>query len=171
MPIKTISPAEATELAAKGARLIDIRGSDEFRRAKAKGAENQPLDNLGPISGEQPILFMCKSGMRTKTNAPKLESCCAGDAYIVEGGLDAWQRAGLPTEQDDSQPLEIMRQVQIAAGVLILLGALLGALTTPAWFGLSAFVGAGLLFAGVTGWCGMANLLMLMPWNRSVAKA
>ncbi|WP_370515216.1 DUF2892 domain-containing protein [Erythrobacter sp. THAF29] len=59
-----------------------------------------------------------------------------------------------------------MRQVQIAAGILILVGVVLGTLTSPLWYGLSGFVGAGLLFAGVTGWCGMANLLSLMPWNR-----
>ncbi|MDJ0642801.1 MAG: rhodanese family protein [Erythrobacter sp.] len=169
MPIKTISPADAVALTSQGARLVDIRSSDEFRRAKAKGAENRPLDALDSIDTAEPTIFMCKSGMRTKTNAARLEQCCTGDSYIVEGGLDAWKGAGLPFDEDASQPLEIMRQVQIAAGSLILLGVLLGTLTSPAWYGLSAFVGAGLLLAGATGWCGMANLLMLMPWNRQAA--
>jgi len=169
MAIQSISPVEAAELAAKGARLIDIRSPDEFRRAKAKGAENRPLDGLGQIESSQPIIFMCKSGMRTNSNSSQLDGCSAGDTYIVEGGLDAWGAAGLPVQEDTSQPLEMMRQVQIAAGALILLGVLLGSLTSPVWYGLSAFVGAGLFFAGATGWCGMANLLALMPWNRSAA--
>ncbi|QUL37488.1 rhodanese family protein [Erythrobacter sp. JK5] len=169
MPIRTISPADAIALTAQGARLVDIRSPDEFRRAKAKGAENQPLEALDQFEDARPVVFMCKSGMRTRTNAPRLEGCCSGEAYIVDGGLDAWQGAGLPVHEDPSQPLEIMRQVQITAGILILVGVLLGSLTTPLWYGLSAFVGAGLLFAGATGWCGMANLLMLMPWNREAA--
>lgn len=169
MAIRTISPAEAASLAKSGARLIDIRSADEFRRAKAREAENRPLDQLSQLEGEKPVLFMCKSGMRTQTNASRLQSCCSGDAYIVEGGLDAWRGAGLPVEEDASQPLEIMRQVQITAGILILIGVILGTLTSPLWYALSGFVGAGLLFAGVTGWCGMANLLSLMPWNRRAA--
>jgi len=169
MTIKTISPTDAVELATNGARLIDIRTRDEFRRAYAHGAENCPVDQIGHFETGQPIVFMCKSGMRTKSNASLLDGCSVGDAYIVEGGLDAWERAGLQVQADASQPLEIMRQVQIAAGFLILMGTVLGSLIAPDWYGLSAFVGAGLLFAGVTGWCGMANLLALMPWNRGAA--
>ena len=87
-------------------------------------------------------------------------------AYIVDGGLDAWKAAGLPVEEDRGQPLELMRQVQIAAGSLVLTSVALGFLVGPAFFGLSGFVGAGLLLAGATGWCGMARLLAGMPWNR-----
>ncbi|HEX2527584.1 MAG TPA: rhodanese family protein [Geminicoccus sp.] len=86
-------------------------------------------------------------------------------AYVVEGGLEAWKRAGLPVEQDRRQPIEVMRQVQIAAGSLVLLGALV----TPWFYALAGFVGAGLVFAGVTGTCGMASLLRHMPWNRPAA--
>ncbi len=169
MAIKTISPSEAVELAAQGARLVDIRSPDEFRRTKAVGAESRPLDVIETITGGEPIVFMCKSGMRTSASADRLNGACTGDAYIVDGGLDGWQRAGLPVVTDASQPIEIMRQVQIAAGALILLGVLLGSLTTPVWYGLAAFVGAGLLFAGATGWCGMAKLLAMLPWNRRAA--
>ena len=86
--------------------------------------------------------------------------------HILQGGLDGWRAAGLPTRLDRAQPLEIMRQVQLVAGGLVLLGVLLGFLVAPAFFGLSAFVGAGLMMAGATGWCGMAKLLQAMPWNR-----
>ncbi|MXO48185.1 DUF2892 domain-containing protein [Erythrobacter vulgaris] len=167
MSLPTISPVNARELVRRGARLIDIRGADEFARSHAQGAESHPLDTLGPVTGEAPVVFLCRSGMRTSTNSAKLAALREGEAFCLEGGLDAWRAAGLPVEEDRSAPLEIMRQVQITAGLLVLAGVVLGFAVAPAWFGLSAFVGAGLTFAGVTGWCGMANLLALMPWNRS----
>jgi rhodanese-related sulfurtransferase len=114
------------------------------------------------------VIFLCRSGMRTAANADKLAACC-GEGYLLEGGLDGWRQAGLPVEEDRKAPLEIIRQVQIAAGSLVLIGVLLGFLVAPAWFGLTAFVGAGLVFAGATGWCGMATLLARMPWNRRSA--
>lgn len=166
MAIQTLSPADALAMTASGARLIDIRSLDEFKRAKAKGAQNKPLDTLSDLAGEQPVIFMCKSGMRTGANAAKLEAACSGQAYVLEGGLDGWKSAGLPVEEDSSQPIEIMRQVQITAGSLVLIGVLLGSLVSPLWFGLSAFIGAGLTFSGVTGSCGMAKMLSIMPWNR-----
>lgn len=85
---------------------------------------------------------------------------------MLEGGIEARKEAGLPVARDSNQPIEIMRQVQIAAGSLVLIGVVLGALLHPAFYGLAGFVGAGLLFAGLSGWCGMAKLLALMPWNR-----
>lgn len=169
MTCKTISPAEAQRLIAQGARLIDIRGADEFARARLPGASNVPLDRLTPLHSEGPVVFHCRSGMRTAGNAAKLAECGGADSYVIEGGLEGWRGAGLPVEEDRSQPLELMRQVQIAAGLLILAGVLLGLIVTPAWFALSAFVGAGLTFAGATGWCGMALLLKHMPWNRQLA--
>lgn len=169
MTLPRISPAEARRLAESGARLIDIRGRDEFARTRAAGAENVPLDELAPLGGEAPVVFLCRSGMRTAGNAAKLAGCCDGEAYLLEGGLDAWKAAGLPVEEDRGQPLELMRQVQIGAGTLVLLGVLLGFTVHPILFGLAAFVGGGLVVAGTTGWCGMARLLAHMPWNRRAA--
>ena len=163
--LKTLTPAEARQLVESGARLVDIRNPDEFARARVPGAENRPVDQLTRVHGEAPVIFLCRSGMRTAANADRLAACC-GEGYLLEGGLEGWRQAGLPVEEDRKAPLEIMRQVQITAGSLVLIGVLLGFLVAPAWFGLSAFVGAGLVFAGTTGWCGMANLLALMPWNR-----
>jgi rhodanese-related sulfurtransferase len=91
-----------------------------------------------------------------------------GAAFILEGGVDGWAAAGFPVVENAKAPLEIMRQVQIAAGSLVVAGVALGLLVHPAFFGLSAFVGAGLTFAGATGFCGMARLLAVMPWNRPV---
>ncbi len=168
MTLKSLSPAHAHAAIAKGARLIDVRGADEYAREHIPGAINLPLDRLADLPRDgHTLVFHCKSGMRTTANAPRLIDAIAGTpAFILEGGIDGWRAAGYPTRQDRSQPLEIMRQVQIAAGSLVLIGVLLGLLVAPGFFGLSAFVGAGLVFAGLSGWCGMANLLKIMPWNR-----
>ena len=99
-------------------------------------------------------------------NAARLAAAAGCEAYILEGGIDAWKKAGLPVAVDRGQPIEIMRQVQITAGALVLAGVLLGIWVAPAFLALSGFVGAGLMFAGISGWCGMAKLLGLMPWNR-----
>jgi rhodanese-related sulfurtransferase len=169
--LKAISPTHAAELVRKGAVLIDIREADEHAREHIPGARHHALsriDKNAPVrQGDDVLVFHCRSGARTKTNAPKLAAAApACESYILEGGIDAWKKAGLPVKLDRSQPIDIMRQVQIAAGSLVLLGAALGYALTPAFYGLSAFVGAGLLFAGISGFCGMARLLALMPWNR-----
>ncbi|MBB5687085.1 rhodanese-like domain-containing protein [Sphingobium boeckii] len=166
--IKTLSPTETRAAIDAGARLIDIRDVDEHARERIAGATSLPLARISDLSQEsRPVIFHCRSGMRTATNAAHLAKA-AGDApaYILDGGLDAWRRAGLATVADRSQPMEIMRQVQITAGALVLTGVLLGLFVAPGYFALSAFVGAGLMFAGATGWFGMANLLRIMPWNR-----
>jgi len=171
MTLKTLSPADARIAIAAGARLVDIRSADKHARERIPGAINVPLDRISDLPhGDRPVIFHCKSGMRTTANAARLgEAAGTAPAYLVDGGIDAWRQAGQPTVTDRSQPLEIMRQVQITAGALVLIGVLLGLLLTPGFFGLSAFVGAGLMFAGVTGWCGMARLLAVMPWNRRSA--
>lgn len=171
MTVTTLSPADARRTIERGARLIDIRGADEHAREWIPGATNVPLDRIGALPRDgRPVVFHCRSGMRTAAAAAQLRAAAAdAPAFLLDGGIDAWRRAGLPTIADRAQPLEIMRQVQITAGTLVLTGVLLGLFVAPGFFGLSAFVGTGLIFAGTTGWCGMANLLRLMPWNRRAA--
>jgi rhodanese-related sulfurtransferase len=168
MPIKTISPPEAHRLIESGATLIDIRSPDEHARERIAAALNIPLDRLSPAATPGDILvFHCRSGMRTGQAANSL-AAAAGvrDCYIVDGGLNAWADAGLPVDRPRGAPLEMQRQVMIAAGLLIIIGTILAWAVAPAWIALTAFVGAGLTFAGLTGFCGMARLLALMPWNR-----
>ena len=168
MAPETITPDRARSLVDQGARLIDIRDADEHAREHIPGAISLPLTAVGTLPrAAEPIVFHCRTGMRTDAHAARLQTAAGGaPCYILAGGIEGWRRAGLPTRIDTRQPLGIMRQVQIAAGGLILLGILLGFLVTPVLFGLSAFVGAGLVFAGLSGWCGMATLLRRMPWNR-----
>jgi rhodanese-related sulfurtransferase len=169
--LKTITPEKAATLIKGGALLVDIREADEYAREHIPGARHHALstiDGANPAHrGDDILIFHCRSGARTRGNAPRLAGFARGcDAYVLDGGLDAWKKAGLPVALDRRQPIDIMRQVQIAAGSLVLIGALLGLLVAPAFYVLSAAVGAGLLFAGVSGFCGMARLLSLMPWNR-----
>lgn len=168
MAVQTISPADALTLIDNGARLVDIRGADEHARERIPGAINVPLDRIGDLPTEsRAVVFHCKTGMRTAANEAMLGVAAgAAPVYILEGGIEGWRQAGLPTVEDRAQPIEIMRQVQITAGALVVIGVLLGLLVAPGFLGLTAFVGAGLMFAGVSGWCGMANILRLMPWNR-----
>ncbi|MGQ0671440.1 MAG: rhodanese family protein [Hyphomicrobium sp.] len=166
MSLKTISPVEARRLIAEGAVLVDIRGTDEHARERIDGSRNHPLDRLAMVDSDgRPVLFHCKSGSRTAVHATKLAAATSCEAYIVEGGIDGWKKAGLPVIADRRQPLELQRQVQITAGSLVLLGIALSVLVDPRWIGLAAVVGAGLAYAGITGWCGMAKLFALMPWN------
>jgi rhodanese-related sulfurtransferase len=169
--LKTISPQRAAELLRSGAVLVDIREADEHARERIDGARHHALsriDQATPIrDGDDVVIFHCRSGARTKGNAARLAAVSPKcETYILEGGLDAWKKAGLPVALDRSKPIDIMRQVQIAAGSLVLLGVVLGTLVNPGFYALSGFVGAGLLFAGVSGFCGMARLLGVMPWNR-----
>jgi rhodanese-related sulfurtransferase len=172
--LQTISPIRAAELVREGAVLIDIREADEHAREHIPRARHHALSRIdaeSPIRNDDEVLvFHCRSGARTKGNAVRLAAASQNcETYILEGGLDAWKKAGLPVTLDRSQPIDIMRQVQVAAGSLVLLGVVLGVLVEPGFYVLSGFVGAGLIFAGVTGFCGMARLLAFMPWNRRMS--
>ena len=166
-----LSPEQVRERIDTGrAVLVDIREADEFARSHIRGAQSQPLStwekahlNIDPRAD---VIFTCRSGMRTAGACDRLATRVNGDAFVLDGGLDAWAKAGLPIETNADAPMEIVRQVQIAAGSLVLTGVILGFLVAPIWFALAGFVGAGLTFAGVSGFCGMARLLMRAPWNR-----
>jgi rhodanese-related sulfurtransferase len=171
MSLPKISASDAQLLIAKGALLIDIRSQDEFARENISGAKNIPLPEIaGRQLGENhnAVIFQCKTGMRTSMNAPALAQSAQCDAFILDGGIDAWKTAGLPVIINRKMPIELMRQMQIAAGSLALLGVILGFAINPLFYVLSGAIGAGLLFSGVSGTCAMVNVLKLMPWNRAL---
>ncbi|WP_140984686.1 rhodanese family protein [Asticcacaulis tiandongensis] len=164
----SISPADAALLIRNGATLVDIRETDEYRREHIDGAVNCPVSVLDTVAIEgDSIVFHCKSGRRTLVNADRL-AAKAGERrwLLLDGGLDKWKQSGLPVRKDASQPIELQRQVMIGAGTLVLGGVLLASFVASPFILLSGFVGVGLVFAGVTGFCGMAKVLMLAPWNR-----
>jgi len=177
MSLQTVTPREAKRLVEDGAVLVDIREADEHSRESIPGSRHLPLSKLDEADFAahrgQVVVFHCRSGARTQSNSTRL-AAKAGDmceAFVVEGGLEAWRTAGLPTRVDRGQPIELQRQVQIGAGGLALLGTLLGLTLSPLFFAVPLFVGGGLLVAGLTGFCGMARLLQRAPWNRTAFSA
>lgn len=170
----SLSPISAAALKQKldagDAVLIDIRESDEHAREHILGARLAPLSAIDVHDFDREkskiAVFHCKSGTRTQANAARLLAKGFREARFLDGGIEAWKAAGLPVHAQRKAPLEIMRQVLIAAGVLTLSSVLLGAFVSPFFYAFTGLVGAGLLFAGSTGWRGMALLLKTMPWNR-----
>jgi rhodanese-related sulfurtransferase len=174
MSVTTISPQQLADLCKSGKiDLIDVRTPVEFRELHATGARNVPLDRLVPAalmqarngSRDQPLYVICRSGSRGRQACEKFLAAGFPNVVNVEGGTLAWAECGLPVVRG-RKAISLERQVRIAAGSLVLLGALLAWLVHPAFIGLSAFVGAGLVFAGITDTCGMGLLLARMPWNQ-----
>lgn len=168
--LKTITPLEAKRLIEAGAVLVDVREADEHAREHIPGAVLMPLSawDEGQLEGEA-VIFHCRSGARTAGAADRLaQKAGRCESYVVAGGLEAWKAAGLPAREDRRRPLELMRQVQIAAGGLVLAGTVAGLTVSPWFLAVPLAVGAGLSVAGLTGFCGLARLLMVAPWNRAV---
>lgn len=169
MTVKTLSAYDVREKMARGAQLVDIRERNEFERESIPGARHIPLAQLCNEKLDwqaRPVIFHCKSGNRTRMNAELLAQATAGEFAILDGGIEAWKAAGFATRINRDKPIEMMRQVQIAAGSLVVLGAALGFAIHSGFYLLSAAVGLGLVFAGMSGTCMMAQILRLAPWNR-----
>jgi rhodanese-related sulfurtransferase len=153
--------------------LIDVRTPAEFREVHVETARNLPLDQLVPATVARecssasgaPLYVICRSGSRGRQACERLEQAGVLNVFNVEGGTQACIEAGLPIVRGKAT-ISLERQVRIAAGSLVLLGAILSWLVHPAFIALSAFVGAGLVFAGITDTCGMGLLLARMPWNQ-----
>ena len=169
MSVQTIGPRALHDKRAAGERveLIDVRTPVEYRAVHAEGSTSVPLDRLEPSEFKDagPVYVICKSGARGQKACEKFAKAGLHNAVNVEGGTEAWEAAGLPVKRG-KKAISLERQVRIAAGLLILTGAALGLLVHEGFYGLSAFIGAGLLFAGLTDTCGMGMLLAKMPWNQ-----
>jgi rhodanese-related sulfurtransferase len=165
-----ITPAEAQKMLQEGkARLVDVREADELSALRVPGAEAAPLSviswmDIRPANPECPIIFTCRSGNRTTKHSDLLQKLAHGPAFQLEGGITEWAKQGLPVELTKTV-MPIFRQIQIGAGALVLAGLLGSAVWHPLIW-LSAFVGAGLVFAGMTGFCGLGIVLAAMPWNK-----
>lgn len=171
--VTTIDPIEVKELIDTGYNLdlIDVRTPAEFRGCHAQIARNIPLDTLDVDSviaergdNPEPIYFICRSDSRGKKACEAFLAAGYEPVVNVAGGTVAWEDLGLPVVCG-KQTISLEQQVRIAAGALVLAGLGLSFLS-PWWLTLSAFVGGGLVFAGVTDSCGMAMLLAKMPWNQ-----
>jgi rhodanese-related sulfurtransferase len=173
--MKTIIPVDLHNRLAAGrpGLLLDVRTPCEFAALLAQGVILEPLESLRPRrvldllrDKPQPVYVFCQRGSRARQAVEQLEKAGVPDCVLVEGGTLAWEAAGLPVERGTSTVISLERQVRIAAGALVLTGVLLGVYCHPVFLGLSGFVGAGLIFAGMTDRCGMALLLARAPWNR-----
>lgn len=155
-------------------RILDVRTSAEFDEIHIPGSIHIPLDQLTgevlrnkiPITAGTPFYIVCRSGTRADIAAQKLDTAGITDGIVIKGGILAWKEAGLPVVQGERRVISLERQVRIAAGSIILSGFALAWLIHPYFLGLSVFVGAGLIFAGLTDWCGMGLLIAKAPWNR-----
>lgn len=175
MAITTISPHELAARQARGevCELIDVRTPVEFQEVHVAFARNVPLDQLEPKAlmsarngaSQQPLYVICRSGNRASQACEKFLAAGSTNIVNVAGGTLAWEHAGLPVTRG-KKAISLERQVRIAAGLLVLTGAVLGYFVNLNWIGLSAFVGAGLAFAGITDTCAMGMLLARMPWNQ-----
>ena len=167
-----ITPEVAAEWVRSGeARLVDVREEFEHASEAIHGSEHVPLSKFdaGAVQhkcGGVRAVFYCRSGKRARDAAERFGSI-GQEAFSLKGGIEGWKAAGRPVHRSEGAPrLDVMRQVQVVAGFLVLTGVVLGATVSPWALVLSGFVGCGLMFAGISGWCGMAKLLAVMPWNR-----
>ena len=171
---QTITPQKLHDISQRETiELIDVRTPIEFQEVNSVHAHNVPLDSLDPNvlmsnrngSTGKPLYVICMSGKRGEKACEALVKAGYSDVVNVEGGTRAWVAAGLPVNRG-RKVMSLERQVRIAAGFLAFLGGTLALTVHPYWAGLSAFVGAGLMFAGITDTCAMGLLIAKMPWNR-----
>lgn len=148
--------------------VLDVRSALEFEGERIEGARLVPLDELehrlDEISDQAEVIVVCRTGVRA-TIAAEVLARAGCRPRVLEGGMLAWRRARLPVREGRKR-LPVDRQVQLIAGGMVLIGIALGTLVHPWFLAISAFFGAGLTFAGATGTCGLALLLLKMPWNR-----
>jgi rhodanese-related sulfurtransferase len=180
--VASISPAQLAELRRRGGNvtLIDVRTPAEFGEVHVDFARNVPLDRLSPkevagLAGDGTVYFVCKSGGRSHKACEQMLAAGIDKVVSVEGGTAACEAAGLPVIRG-RKVMSLERQVRIAAGALVAIGAALAAFGPDATWkavgtGLAGFVGCGLVFAGLTDTCGMAMLIARMPWNQACRSA
>lgn len=166
----SILPNELAEALKQGCQLVDVREPIEHAESHISGAQLIPLGQLelrcGELNPSLPVIVMCRSGKRGAAAADKLLAKGFAEVRNLQGGILAWQAADLPCAKATKAVMPLMRQVQITVGIFVLLASLLAIWVDPRWVYVSLFFGAGLLFAGLSGFCGLALLLAKMPWNR-----
>jgi rhodanese-related sulfurtransferase len=161
--------------AGESIRMIDVRTPVEHEEVHIDGVQLMPLDKLDPsivrnsLPAGATCVVICGSGGRATRAAQSLRDAGCGGIVVLEGGMTAWQQAGLPVVHSERKHLPLMRQVQLVIGTMVLAGTLLSQFVDPRFIWLAVFMGAGMVFAGASGWCGLAILLSKMPWNRTTS--
>lgn len=177
--IATITPRQLHDAQRKGrySPVLDVRTAAEYRAGHIPGAELIPIEELAPeainrrfkrpgLGREGTLYITCHAGPRARQAAERLKLAGYDNVALVEGGTERWEQDGLPIKRCGNA-IALERQVQIAIGSLLVMKVLLGFSVHELFFALTAFIGAGLIVAGTTRWCGMAKVIARMPWNRS----
>jgi len=172
----TIRQLHAAQLRGESPALLDVRSAAEYRAGHIPGAQHIPIEELVPdavprkfnrpsVGSNETLYITCQAGPRAQRAAERLRHAGYTNLALIEGGTQAWEKAGFPLKRCGAS-ISLERQVQIAIGMLLILKVFLGFSVHELFFALTALVGAGLIIAGVTRWCGMAKLIARMPWNR-----
>ncbi|SIO26396.1 rhodanese-like domain-containing protein [Halodesulfovibrio marinisediminis] len=150
--------------------LLDIRTPTEILEREIPDSVLLPFDLISPerikslVGEDKKAVFVCRSGSRAMQAAEAVSGLV--DVAVLDGGIVAWSEKGLPVNEGPKRiPLD--RQVLIAVGSLLLFTLFLMYTVSTKFIVLVGFFGAAMIFAGVTGSCGMARILLLMPWNKS----
>jgi Rhodanese-related sulfurtransferase len=155
-------------------QLVDVRSATEFASGHVPGAMNIPLEQVaqraGDLQAENTIVLICQSGKRAEMAREQLQGAFS-KLVVMAGGTSAWKAAGYPVVQTSGSSWALERQVRLGAGALVLSTLVLAKTVSPKWLWATAFIGAGLTFAGATNICGMGMVLAKMPWNRKQAPA
>jgi rhodanese-related sulfurtransferase len=176
--LNTIPPQRLHAIRDEGKKinLIDVRTVAEYRAGHVAGAQLIPLDELNAetltaseqyagAGKEQTLYLTCHAGLRAQQAAERLVDAGFHNIALLEGGTQAWEKAGLPIQRCGSA-ISLERQVQIAVGVLLVMKVVFGFTVHELFFAAIPLIGAGLIMAGITNWCGLARLLALLPWNQ-----
>ncbi len=152
-------------------RILDVRSPAEFETAHIAGSRNLPLDQLAPYVGAlgaapRPLVLVCQQGLRAREADRLLRAAGCSAVQVLEGGVAAWEAAGLPLERG-RQRWGLDRQVRGVAGSLVLAGALGGLFVARPLTALAACIGGGLVFSALTNTCGMATLSARLPYNQA----
>jgi rhodanese-related sulfurtransferase len=151
--------------------IVDVREADERAAEWIEGSTSIPLSSFDPgpllaTGADRKVVFHCRGGRRSLDALGRYRAAGGLHGFSMAGGLDAWKRAAMPVERGKAPPISLMRQVQIVIGFMVLVGCALTLWLNPWFLIMPAFFGAGLLFAGISGTCGLASVLSAMPWNR-----
>jgi rhodanese-related sulfurtransferase len=166
----TINIWQDWQTTGRQAQLVDVRSATEFATAHLPGAINIPLEQIelrtADLNADGPVVLVCQGGTRARI-ARELLASSGRNLIVLDGGTDAWINEGSPVVRNTVARWALERQVRLTAGALVALGVLLAVLVSPWWLIVPAFVGCGLIFAGVTGLCLMGEALARLPWNRA----
>jgi rhodanese-related sulfurtransferase len=162
-----------SKLAEQGAVLLDVRSPAEFRQVHVAGAINLPLEKVSEAAVKKilqdkvssVVVLLCAAGTRALKAAEQLEATDL-KLVVITGGTNACLQLNIPVIRGETKTISIERQVRISAGAIVFIGVVLGYFVHPAFYAVSGFIGAGLMFAGITDWCGMGLLLAKAPWNK-----